>query len=142
MIYILTNLIFKDVKSTQIFFELIKVIILDLIIFFPFPQSNSFYDLERFCIHRFTYKKLTSEKKQGEKEEIERAQEIAYEKVTRRVRKLLEVGKTCYSHLGIYGRAFGGGSFTIGYRINDHKREEKLVRNNLFYSLKLLFVIC
>ena len=53
------------------------------------------------------------------------------------MRKLLEVGKTSYSHLGIYGRAFGGGSFIISYRINDHKREEEIVRSSLFYSLKL-----
>ena len=47
------------------------------------------------------------------------------------------MGKTSYSHLGIYGRAFGGGSFIISYRINDHKREEEIVRNSLSYSLKL-----
>ena len=29
------------------------------------------------------------------------------------------------------------GNFIIGYRINDNKREEELVRNSLFYSLKL-----
>ena len=47
------------------------------------------------------------------------------------------MGKTSYSHLGIYGRAFGGGSFIISYRINDHKREEEIVRSSLFYSLRL-----
>ena len=49
----------------------------------------------------------------------------------------MEVGKTSYSHLGIYGRAFGGGSFIISYKINDRKREEEIVRNSLSYSLKL-----
>ena len=63
------------------------------------------------------------------------------EKSTRRVRKLLEVGKKSYSYLEIYGRAFGVRRFIVDYMIKDHKREEELVINSLKFKVKnLLFV--
>ena len=51
--------------------------------------------------------------------------------------KIVGSGEDKLPSLVICGRAFGVGRFIIGYIIKDHKREEELVRNSLFYSSKL-----
>ena len=50
---------------------------------------------------------------------------------------MLGTGEDMLPPLGIYGRAFRVGRFIVHYMIKEHKREEELVGNSFFYSLKL-----